>query len=35
MDFKDFFELVVKMVEYKKLLREESQRKGMSIGTYL
>ena len=32
--FKDFYELVAKVMEYEELLREESQRRRTSMGTY-
>ena len=34
MEFKDFFEFVVKVTEYEQLLKEESQRRKTSMGTY-
>ena len=34
MEFRDFYELAAKVIEYEELLREESQRKKTSIGTY-
>ena len=34
MEFKDFYELDVKVTEYKELLREESQQRKTSMGTY-
>ena len=34
MEFRDFNELDAKVTEYEKLLREESQRRKTSIGTY-
>ena len=34
MEFKDFYELAAKVTEYEELLREESQRRKTSVGTY-
>ena len=34
MEFKDFFELAAKVKEYEELLREESQQRKTSMGTY-
>ena len=34
MKFKDFYELVAKVIEYEKLLKEESHRRKMTMGTY-
>ena len=34
MEFKDFYELVSKVIEYEQSLREESQRRKTSIGSY-
>ena len=34
MEFRDFYELAAKVIEYEELLREESQRRKTSIGTY-
>ena len=34
MEFKDFYELAVKVTEYEELLREESQHRKTSMGTY-
>ena len=34
MEFKDFYELSGKVVEYEELLREENQRKKAAMGTY-
>ena len=34
MEFKDFYELVAKVTKYEKLLKEESQWKKTSMGTY-
>ena len=33
-EFRDFYELVAKVTEYEELLKEESQRRKTSIGTY-
>ena len=34
MEFKDFYELVVKVTKYEELIREENQRRKTSMGTY-
>ena len=34
MEFRDFYELAVKVIEYEELLREESQQRKTSMGTY-
>ena len=34
MDFRDFYELVAKVTKYEELLKEESQQKKTSMGTY-
>ena len=34
MEFRDFYELAAKVIEYEELLREESQRSNTSMGTY-
>ena len=34
MEFRDFYELVVKVTEYEELLREENQWRQTSMGTY-
>ena len=34
MEFRDFYELTAKVIEYEKLLSEESQRRKTSMGTY-
>ena len=34
MEFRDFYELVAKVTEYEELLREESQWRKASMGTY-
>lgn len=34
MELRDFFELAANIAEYEELLRKESQRKKVSIGTY-
>ena len=34
MEFRDFYELVAKVLEYEELIREESQRRKTSMGTY-
>ena len=34
MEFRDFYELVAKVTQYKELLRKESQRRKTSMGTY-
>ena len=34
MEFRDFYELADKVTEYKELIREESQRRKTSMGTY-
>ena len=34
MEFRDFYDLVAKVTEYEQLLREESQRRKTSMGTY-
>ena len=34
MKYRDFYELAAKVTKYKKLLREESQRRKTSMGTY-
>ena len=34
MEFRDFYELVAKVIEYGELLREENQRRKTSMGTY-
>ena len=34
MDFRDFYDLAAKVKEYEELLREESQRRKTSMGTY-
>ena len=34
MEFRDFYELTAKVKEYEELLREESQRRKTSMGTY-
>ena len=34
MEFKDFYELNAKVIEYEELLREESYRRKTSMGTY-
>ena len=34
MEFRDFYELVVKVIEYEDLLREKSQRRKTSMGTH-
>ena len=34
MEFRDFYELVAKVIEYEELLKEESQWRKTSMGTY-
>ena len=34
MEFRDFYELVAKVIEYEELLKKESQRRKTSMGTY-
>ena len=34
MEFREFYELVAKVIEYKELLKKESQRRKTSMGTY-
>ena len=34
MEFKDFYELIAKVIEYEELLGEENQRRNTSMGTY-
>ena len=34
MEFRDFYELTAKVIEYDELLKEESQRRKTSMGTY-
>ena len=34
MEFKDFYELVAKVIEYEESFREESQRRKTSMGSY-
>ena len=34
MDFRDFYELAIKVTKYEELLKEESQRRKTSMGTY-
>ena len=34
MEFRDFYELAAKIIEYEELLKEESQRRKTSMGTY-
>ena len=34
MEFKDFYELAAKVTKYEELLKEESQRRKTSMGTY-
>ena len=34
MEFRDFYELAAKMIEYEELLKEESYRRKKSMGTY-
>ena len=34
MKFRDFYELAAKVIEYEELLREESQWRKISMGTY-
>ena len=34
MEFRDFYELATKVIEYKELLKEESYRRKKSMGTY-
>lgn len=34
MEFRDFYELFVKVIEYEELLKKESNRKKTSMGTY-
>ena len=34
MEFRDFYELAAKVTEYEELLREESQRRKISMRTY-
>ena len=34
MEFRDFYELVAKVIEYEERLKEESYRRKQSMGTY-
>ena len=34
MEFRDFYELTAKVIEYEELLKEESYRRKKSMGTY-
>ena len=34
MEFRDFYELAAKVTDYEELLREESQQRNTSMGTY-
>ena len=34
MEFRDFYELAAKVIEFKELLKEESYRRKKSMGTY-
>ena len=34
MEFRDFYELAAKMIEYEEVLKEESYRRKKSMGTY-
>ena len=34
MEFREFYELVAKVIEYEELLKKESQRRKTSMGTY-